>query len=146
MDGVRCWYRDRRIRQVEGVTAWGEGMVELEEKRSRTKPEKYGHCCKEETAERQRRGKIKYDQYPRFRGADKQFPAEVVAHNTVKKGSSCSTQTQKGATGVALHGSPTPLAPLVSEPIHPSFCPRIQRFGWPGLTWSDWSPATRQAD
>jgi hypothetical protein len=28
-----CWYRDRRIRQVEGVTAWGEGMVELEENR-----------------------------------------------------------------------------------------------------------------
>jgi hypothetical protein len=33
MDGVQCWYRDRRIGQVEGVTAWGEGMVELGETR-----------------------------------------------------------------------------------------------------------------
>ena len=33
MDGVRCWYRGRRKGQVEGVTAWGEGMVELGETR-----------------------------------------------------------------------------------------------------------------
>lgn len=62
MDGVRCWYRDRRKGQVEGVTAWGEGMVELGE----TRQNETGTAARRKRwkgggVERQRRGKDKYD-------------------------------------------------------------------------------------